>query len=343
MGQSLRARVLASLAAKQVLLLLDNYEQVVVAAPMVAELLANCPHLTVLATSRAPHFREGQRWLEAGLARKEEVGVGMRMMALHAAGILTMVQGDQAHTMALMEEFLPLTRAHGDPLQTGRALTILGMTAVQRGAHAEAARYLGESLSIARTQDSPFDLAQAIYNVGLAKSEAGFYAEAFTLIGKAHGMFDALGHTFWRMNAVGALGYICLLQANRGRAHALLMEYLALARRLEDKANIAAGLEGLAALAGVDGRGQCAVRLFAVAHGLREEVGGHLMSLRNRIVIERAVSATRELLGENAWRAAWDVGQAMTADQAITAAVEDARASGDAPEDSATLGRPSRT
>jgi len=277
------------------------------------------------------HFGEGRRWIEAGLARKERVSVGVRMTALRAAGVLTMVQGDQAQTMALMEELLPLTRAHGDPLQTGRALTILGMTAVQRGAHAEAARYLEESLSIARAQDSDIDLAQALYNVGLAKSEAGSYADAFTLIEEAHGMFDALGHTFWRMNAVGALGYICLLQANRARAHALLVAYMALARQLEDRANIAAGLEGLAALGSAEGRGQHAARLFAAAQRLREDIGGRLMSLRNRVMIEHAVSATQDLLGEDAWRIAWDTGRAMTADQAIASALEDA------PEDGATL------
>lgn len=278
------------------------------------------------------HFTEGRRWLEAGLAQKESVSVGVRMTALRAAGILAMVQGDQAQTMALMEELLPLTRAHGDPLQTGRALTILGMTAVQRGDHAEAARYLEESLSIARAQDSRFDLAQALYNVGLAKSEAGLDAEAFTLIEEAHGMFDALGHAFWRMNALGALGYICLLQANHGRAHTLLVEYMALARQLEDKANIAAGLEGLAALAAAEGQGQHAARLFAAAQRLREEIGGRLMSLRNRAMIEHAVSVTQDLLREDASRIAWDAGRAMTADQAITAALENA------PEDGATLG-----
>jgi class 3 adenylate cyclase len=42
------------LAAKQLLLVLDNVEHVVEAAPVVAELLDNCPGLTVLATSRVP-------------------------------------------------------------------------------------------------------------------------------------------------------------------------------------------------------------------------------------------------------------------------------------------------
>ena len=47
-----RALVIAHLREKELLLLLDNVEQVVSAAPFVAELVAACPRLTTLATSR---------------------------------------------------------------------------------------------------------------------------------------------------------------------------------------------------------------------------------------------------------------------------------------------------
>ena len=60
-GQPLRDALHASLAARELLLVLDNVEHVLAAAPEVAALLAACPNVTVLATSRAPLRLRGER------------------------------------------------------------------------------------------------------------------------------------------------------------------------------------------------------------------------------------------------------------------------------------------
>lgn len=52
-GAQLIEVVQAAILDHEILLLLDNFEQVIAAAPMVADLLAGCPELTILATSRA--------------------------------------------------------------------------------------------------------------------------------------------------------------------------------------------------------------------------------------------------------------------------------------------------
>jgi predicted ATPase/class 3 adenylate cyclase len=52
MGQSVLTRLVEVLRQKQVLLLLDNFEQVVEAAPQVTDLLTSCPQLKLLVTSR---------------------------------------------------------------------------------------------------------------------------------------------------------------------------------------------------------------------------------------------------------------------------------------------------
>jgi hypothetical protein len=105
------------------------------------------------------------------------------------------------------------------------------------------------------------------------------------------------------------------------------VEYVTLARQPWDRLQLAAGLEGMAVLAAWEGQAPRAVQLFAVAASLRAQLGSRLMSLRNRTMIEEATRSCREQLGEEAWLAAWDAGQAMTVEQAIVYALEESSAS----------------
>ncbi|HEY6406314.1 MAG TPA: tetratricopeptide repeat protein, partial [Ktedonobacteraceae bacterium] len=52
-GQSLFEPVKVALREKHFLLILDNFEQVVAAAPLIEEILAACPHVKIVVTSRA--------------------------------------------------------------------------------------------------------------------------------------------------------------------------------------------------------------------------------------------------------------------------------------------------
>jgi predicted ATPase/DNA-binding XRE family transcriptional regulator len=60
-GRPILETLIASLREKQLLILLDNCEQVLAAAPEVGALLASCPGLTVLATSREALSLRGER------------------------------------------------------------------------------------------------------------------------------------------------------------------------------------------------------------------------------------------------------------------------------------------
>src|SRR5205807_6048158 len=59
-ARSLLEELQVALGDRSLLLLLDNFEQVLSAAPLLADLLAACPYLHLLATSRAPLRLQGE-------------------------------------------------------------------------------------------------------------------------------------------------------------------------------------------------------------------------------------------------------------------------------------------
>lgn len=60
-GHSLREQLHAHLHAQHLLLVLDNYEQLVSTSPLLADMVAICPHLKVLVTSRTPLHVPGEQ------------------------------------------------------------------------------------------------------------------------------------------------------------------------------------------------------------------------------------------------------------------------------------------
>ncbi|MGH2514590.1 MAG: ATP-binding protein, partial [Ktedonobacterales bacterium] len=68
-SEPLRERVLAYLRTRHALLLLDNFEHLAAAAPLVASLMTSCPQIRVLVTSRAAvHVRSEYEFAVAPLA-----------------------------------------------------------------------------------------------------------------------------------------------------------------------------------------------------------------------------------------------------------------------------------
>jgi predicted ATPase len=73
-GAGIQEALIAFLEPLDLFMVLDNFEQVMTATPLVAELLAACPRLTVLATSRAPlRLRAEREFPVPPLAENEAV------------------------------------------------------------------------------------------------------------------------------------------------------------------------------------------------------------------------------------------------------------------------------
>lgn len=99
-GRTARATVLSALAGERILVVLDNVEQLLDAAPLVAELVAELPGLDVLVTSRAPLRIRGEREHRLGPL---SAAAAAELFAERAAGVRAGVVVTPADHLAVEE------------------------------------------------------------------------------------------------------------------------------------------------------------------------------------------------------------------------------------------------
>ena len=115
--------------------------------------------------------------------------------------------------------------------------------------------------------------------------------------------------------ALDTLGWAALLGGDLGRAKTVLTECLTLCKELGDKGTLLMSLEGLACVAGAEGEGLRAARLFGAAETLMEGIGYRLVP-QERAVLEPYRVNVRSRLGERTWEEAFE-GGAIGLDEAM--------------------------
>jgi tetratricopeptide (TPR) repeat protein len=120
------------------------------------------------------------------------------------------------------------------------------------------------------------------------------------------------------------LGMVAMAEKRMDAAQAYLREALVSGRESGDLANLAVIVEAVAGLAAVLGESERAARLGGAAEALRRLIGAPLPGVEQRKTRDRQLAPAREALGEEAFARAWADGQAMTLEQAVEYALQDA-------------------
>ncbi len=110
-GRTLLEMLKDRLRDKHLLLVMDNFEQVIAAAPVAAQLLESCPHLKILATSRvALHVRGEKEVPLAPLPLPQDKSIHATEQALQSAAVQLFVQRAQAAnpSFALTDKNAPI-------------------------------------------------------------------------------------------------------------------------------------------------------------------------------------------------------------------------------------------
>jgi predicted ATPase len=307
-------------------------------------------------------LREGRTWLQALLARTTSSDRSVaRSRALYGAGSLAFYEGDFAVAAAREEEALSIAREVGGKRLIAYPGLMLGMIRVSQG-DSEAARSLfAESLSLFKEVGDAWGEALALFTLGATAYRSGDLATARTHFEESLRLFQEQGDVPFASMVLSALQGMLSTQGDQELARSLYQQSLPLMQQAHDRETlgrflittgdlyhqygeehmaqasyrqglrlwqemrqveqwlgIVKGLAGLAEVAAAQGQAERAGRLFGAASRLLPATSTY------REEVHRRSTAARAHLDAATFEAGWTPGQAMTEEQAITEALQDA-------------------
>jgi non-specific serine/threonine protein kinase len=271
------------------------------------------------------HVGEGRYWLDLALARQDQAEpapADVRARAYQAAGGLAMVQAQYERAIEYFETAAQLYESLGNRREYGRCLTYRGLQYVFSGDQAPAWPCFERAVEIAREQDDTW--GQALAGSNLAALIRG---SDLTLSGDMLAMYAPLARETGDRYLLGATlpkwGSVSVALGDYQRGEALYREALSLFREMRDGWWTGRCLQLLGLTASETGRPLRAARLLGAAWARLESVGGQWMPYYHNRHAE-AVDRARTALGSPAFERAWEQGQAMSAEQAVAEALEQA-------------------
>jgi predicted ATPase/DNA-binding CsgD family transcriptional regulator len=311
------------------------------------------------------HHTEGRRWLSEMLALPEAAPRTMpRARALSAAGFLTWVQGDFELARAVEDESLSIGRELGNQSHIGWALSCLGNIARSEADYGAAWRCYSESRDAYQQAGDRWGTALSTFLLGTIAYFRGEYARARELFEESLATGRAIGDRWTMASSLGDLGDVAYREGKLRLARALSEQSIAVAREMGmarvvawrlfnlgrvalaqdeladartyfhqslstlrepgDLTRIAVVLEGLAGLAARGNHPERAFRLVSAASAIRETIGAP-RSPGDQADLERWLAPVRHYYDEQGRGALQAQGRAMTLDQAIEYALDEAQ------------------
>src|SRR5215207_1666411 len=262
------------------------------------------------------HLSEGRRWLQAGLAKGEATLTAARARALARAGYIAWEQGDYAHSVALSEESLTLSRKLGDAAGAAAALYTLGWAAMFGDQVERALVLIEEAITLQRAAGDTAGVARSLLILGFVANYRRDYEQATALYEESLMLAREAGDGFAIALSLGVGALAALGRGDHQKTKLLCEEGLQTSRQLKMTHLTAAYLHVAASLAGSQGKAARSARLWGAAEALREAIGT-VLSPFERHLYEPYLTAARAQLDEAAWKAAWAGGRAMTTEEAI--------------------------
>lgn len=269
------------------------------------------------------YITEGRQRLASALARDVNQRDKPRKKALTGAGALAHSQGDYLAASMLFEESLTIMRELGDKSGIASSLGNLGAVAHGQGDFAAARTLCEESLTIMRELGNNRGTSAALNNLGTIANDQGDFAAARALHEESLTISRELEDKRGISVSLDNLGEVAYNRGDFARARELYMENLAICLELGNRHGVVWPLEAFASFAFKGNRAETSAILWGAAEVLREQIGRPLPPNRSE-QYDRNVAEVKQALGDGAFEAAWEKGRAMTMQEAIAIAMEEA-------------------
>jgi predicted ATPase/DNA-binding SARP family transcriptional activator len=308
------------------------------------------------------HFQQGRHWARSMLAASDPTrATAGHLGALRAAGVLARYQtdyaearvhferalvvaqalgdrpayatitrelgniaqgeGDYPTALRCYEESLALCREIGDRQGESAVQGNLGLVSWQQGDPAMGRRHLEACLTLRRELSDEVGIAYALHLLAEIAWSESRPIEAQRLNEESFAMRRRLGDRWGIAYSLDSLAVIAGAQGDRVRARSLFSESLLLFNELGSVRGLVDTLDHLAALLADEGCGAEAVQLMGAADAQRTTIRA-ARPPNAHAEYERLLAGVRGQLGDEAFRAAWLLGQAMTTERAVRYALE---------------------
>jgi DNA-binding CsgD family transcriptional regulator/tetratricopeptide (TPR) repeat protein len=243
----------------------------------------------------------------------------------HNLGAAAELQSKYAEASRHYGEALRLREEVGDKPGAAGTLHNLGNLAREQGDLERAAALYECGLALQRETGNKRGIALALSGLGVIALDKGDYALSVAVSTESHNLYQELGSKSQNAMVLQNLGFAAMHLGEHARAVEFQNHCLRLTVENGDKRGIACGLEGVAAaIALFDTSRQSAersARIFGVADALREELNVPLPPA-DFALMERSMTTVRNMLGEEAFNAAWAAGRTLPLEQVVTEALD---------------------
>jgi predicted ATPase/class 3 adenylate cyclase len=286
---------------------------------------------------------------------------GIALRGLHGLGMTAWLQGDKQVALASLQEAAALFRQRGDRWPLALVLFSLGDTLMALGEDEAARSSFEESEEEFKRVGDVSMRTTATNGLGRLAWLQGDYDRARYLVTQSFEIRRAAGHKYFMGISLATLaevarcqarfdestslseesmalyrvlgeiagiawgkynqGYVAYYQGDYARATALLNESLGTRFKQANRDGMVLCMAALACVAARTGRLERASLLFGAADVRLEALDARLAPA-DRQDYEEVRTEVHDALGDAAWESAWQQGRAMTAEQAVSYALE---------------------